>query len=107
MSDARLIASPWERMRGHWSAATWLRTIHVMTGVPIALFAAAALAGLALASIVFVWTVVVPLEPGIHDYAFVVNGGQWVPDPNAPAFEDGFGGLNSRIAVITPDRAEL
>jgi len=54
-----------------------------------------------------VWTVVVPLEPGIHDYAFVVNGGQWVPDPNAPAFEDGFGGLNSRIAVITPDRAEL
>ena len=61
MSDARLIASPWERMRGHWSAATWLRTIHVMTGVPIALFAAAALAGLALASIVFVWTVVVPV----------------------------------------------
>jgi len=50
-----------------------------------------------------IWTVVVPLEPGIHDYAFIVDGERWVPDPMAPAVEDGFGGLNSRVAVITPD----
>jgi len=51
-----------------------------------------------------IWTVVVPLEPGIHDYAFIVDGERWLPDPMAPAVEDGFGGLNSRIAVLTPDR---
>jgi hypothetical protein len=54
-----------------------------------------------------VWTVVVPLDPGIHNYAFVVDGEQWVPDPNAPAVDDGFGGLNSRLAVLAPDEAEL
>lgn len=50
-----------------------------------------------------VWTVVVPLDPGIHSYSFVVDGERWVPDPMAPAFEDGFGGVNSRVAVLTPD----
>lgn len=54
-----------------------------------------------------IWTVVVPLEPGIHNYAFVVDGERWVPDPNAPAFDDGFGGLNSRLAVLAPDDPEL
>lgn len=52
-----------------------------------------------------VWMVVVPLEPGIHSYSFVVDGAQWVPDPEAPAFDDGFGGRNSRVAVLTPDEA--
>jgi hypothetical protein len=50
-----------------------------------------------------VWTVVVPLEPGVHQYSFVVNGERWIPDPAAPAVNDGFGGVNSRIAVLTPD----
>ncbi len=50
-----------------------------------------------------VWTVVVPLDPGIHDYAFVVDGQRWVPDPLAPAVSDGFGGMNSRLAILTPD----
>lgn len=50
-----------------------------------------------------VWTVVVPLDPGIHDYAFVVDGQRWVPDPLAPAVADGFGGMNSRLAILTPD----
>jgi hypothetical protein len=54
-----------------------------------------------------VWTVVVPLEPGIHNYAFIVDGERWVADPNAPAVDDGFGGLNSRLAVLAPDEAEL
>jgi hypothetical protein len=51
-----------------------------------------------------IWTVVVPLAPGVHDYAFVVDGERWTPDPMAPAIDDGFGGLNSRLAVLSPDR---
>ena len=50
-----------------------------------------------------VWTVVVPLDPGVHDYAFVVDGERWVPDPTAPGVKDGFGGVNSRLAVLSPD----
>jgi hypothetical protein len=50
-----------------------------------------------------VWTVVVPLAPGVHTYSFVVDGERWVPDPAAPAVRDGFGGVNSRLAVLTPD----
>jgi hypothetical protein len=50
-----------------------------------------------------VWTVVVPLAPGVHDYAFVVDGERWVADPVAPAVSDGFGGVNSRVAVLSPD----
>lgn len=53
-----------------------------------------------------VWTVVVALDPGVHSYAFVIDGEQWVPDPNAPAVEDGFGGFNSRLAVLAPDEGE-
>lgn len=51
-----------------------------------------------------IWTVVVPLAPGIHAYSFVVDGQRWVPDPAAPAVEDGFGGMNSRVAVLRSDR---
>lgn len=50
-----------------------------------------------------VWTVVLPLPPGVHNYAFVVDGQQWVADPMAPAVSDGFGGVNSQLAVLTPD----
>ena len=49
------------------------------------------------------WTIVVPVTPGVHDYAFIVDGETWVADPMAPAVEDGFGGHNSRLAVLTPD----
>jgi hypothetical protein len=51
-----------------------------------------------------VWTVVVPLAPGVHEYAFIVDGRKWVPDPAAPPMPDGFGGINSRVAVLSPDR---
>lgn len=54
-----------------------------------------------------VWTVVVPLDPGIHQYSFVVDGERWIPDPAAPVVSDGFGGMNSRIAVLTPDAKSL
>jgi hypothetical protein len=41
----------------------------------------------------------VPLRPGVHDYAFVVDGERWVADPNAPQVDDSFGGTNSRISL--------
>jgi hypothetical protein len=47
-----------------------------------------------------VWTVVVALEPGVHDYAFLVDGEEWVIDPTAQAVDDGFGGTNSRLALL-------
>jgi hypothetical protein len=47
-----------------------------------------------------VWTVLVALAPGVHDYAFLVDGEQWVADPAAPAIDDGFGGVNSRLALL-------
>lgn len=46
-----------------------------------------------------VWTVTLALPPGQHTYAFVVNGQQWLPDPAAPAVEDGFGHQNSVMTV--------
>jgi hypothetical protein len=54
-----------------------------------------------------IWTVSLPLPQGVHDYVFVVDGRQWVPDPYAPRVDDGFGGTNSRIAVLTTERGEL
>ena len=53
-----------------------------------------------------VWTVIVPLPQGVHKYAFVVDGETWQPDPLAPAVDDGFGGANSQIAVLSPDVTE-
>lgn len=46
-----------------------------------------------------VWTALVPLHPGVHDYAFVVDGRRWVADPHAPQVDDSFGGTNSRISL--------
>lgn len=51
-----------------------------------------------------VWTAEVPVSVGVHDYAFVVDGARWVQDPFAQAVDDGFGGRNSRVAVLTPSR---
>jgi len=46
------------------------------------------------------WVITVPLQPGRHLYAFVLNGNQWMPDPAAPlAPEDGFGVSNSVVLV--------
>jgi Glycogen recognition site of AMP-activated protein kinase len=47
-----------------------------------------------------VWTALVPLRPGVHDYVFVVDGQRWTPDPNAPQqVDDSFGGTNSRLSL--------
>jgi Glycogen recognition site of AMP-activated protein kinase len=53
------------------------------------------------------WTVTLPLAPGVHDYAFIVNGQRWVTDPYAPAIQDGFGGSNSRITLIAGGDSRL
>jgi hypothetical protein len=46
------------------------------------------------------WTTAVPLAPGRHIYGFVVDGGEWIPDPSAPsAADDDFGLPNSVVFV--------
>jgi hypothetical protein len=46
------------------------------------------------------WSVRVPLPPGRHQYAFVVDGTQWLADPAAPVVEpDDFGTPNSVVTV--------
>lgn len=48
------------------------------------------------------WTGRVALEPGVHEYMFVIDGSEWRPDPNAISYiDDGFGQRNSVLA-ITP-----
>ena len=48
-----------------------------------------------------VWTATLTLPAGQHQYAFVVDGARWVPDPAAPTVDDGFGGgrRNSVLAL--------
>jgi len=53
------------------------------------------------------WTVTLPLNPGVHDYAFIVDGQRWVTDPYAPSIQDGFGGTNSRITLLAGDDRHL
>jgi hypothetical protein len=44
------------------------------------------------------WSARVPLEPGRHAYAFVVDGQRWVVDPLAPQTDDsGFGPTNAVV----------
>jgi 1,4-alpha-glucan branching enzyme len=46
------------------------------------------------------WTVTVKLEPGPHQYMFVVDGKKWVRDPGSPlTVSDGFGRINSLVIV--------
>jgi hypothetical protein len=53
-----------------------------------------------------VWSVLIPLRPGVHDYVFVVDGARWIPDPHAPQqVDDSFGGTNSRISLPPPGAA--
>ena len=47
-----------------------------------------------------VWTVTLPVPLGVHDYAFVIDGTKWQADPYAPQVNDGFGGTNSRLALL-------
>ena len=47
-----------------------------------------------------VWSVSAPVPAGVHRYAFLVNGEQWVADPTAPrAAGDDFGQPSSALVV--------
>jgi hypothetical protein len=48
-----------------------------------------------------VWVTTLELPIGQHQYAFVVDGERWVPDPAAPGVDDGFGRRNSIVAATT------
>lgn len=50
-----------------------------------------------------VWSTMVPLEPGVYDYTFVIDGEQMVVDPYAPRVADSFGGSNSRLFLPAPN----
>jgi hypothetical protein len=45
------------------------------------------------------WTASVPLASGRHEYAFIVDGKRWVPDPFAPTTSDEFNTSSSIITV--------
>jgi len=45
------------------------------------------------------WTATLELPAGQHQYAFVVDGVRWVPDPAAPAVDDGYGRRNSVLTL--------
>jgi len=49
-----------------------------------------------------VWAASVPLSPGRHEYAFIINGSRWVADPLAVKSSDDFGTESSVIRVGTP-----
>ena len=46
-----------------------------------------------------VWSVSLPLEAGRHEYAFVVDGERWIPDPMATRHVDEFGTESSILRV--------
>jgi len=47
-----------------------------------------------------VWAVSLPLPPGLHQYAFIVDGTRWTPDPaTSTTVTDDFGTTTSVIAV--------
>jgi hypothetical protein len=48
------------------------------------------------------WVAELALEPGTYTYMFVVNGREWVPDPDSDSYrDDGFGYKNSVLRVST------
>src|SRR5258705_767634 len=51
-------------------------------------------------------TVSVPLTPGRHEYAFIVNGSRWVADPLAVKSSDDFGTESSVIRIGSAGKSE-
>jgi hypothetical protein len=47
-----------------------------------------------------IWTGTLKLEPGRYEYMFVLDGKNWVPDPNALRYvKDGFGNKNAILEI--------
>jgi 1,4-alpha-glucan branching enzyme len=51
------------------------------------------------------WTVEVPLAPGRHRYAFVVDGEEWRPDPAAPRAPGADFGTPSSVVTVVERRS--
>lgn len=46
------------------------------------------------------WSVTLTLQPGVHQYQFVIDDKLWIADPNAThSVTDGFGNRNSILTV--------
>lgn len=52
-----------------------------------------------------VWSVSIPLAPGRHEYAFIVNGKHWVADPLSPDNRDDFGTESSVLMLAASNDA--
>lgn len=52
-----------------------------------------------------VWRVVMPLGPGKYEYKFVVNGTEWVADPDNPRVSGSYG--NSELIVSAEGEVDL
>jgi hypothetical protein len=52
-----------------------------------------------LAAVNGVWMASIPLQNGRHEYAFIVDGARWVPDPLAPTSSDEFDTKSSIVTV--------
>jgi hypothetical protein len=50
-------------------------------------------------SVAGVWSASVPVTPGRHEYAFIVDGQRWVADPYAATVHDEFGTSSSVVHV--------
>lgn len=48
-----------------------------------------------------VWSVTLPLPAGRYEYAFVVDGERWLPDPNTPRAHRGDFGLANSVITVT------
>jgi len=48
-----------------------------------------------------VWSVSLPLSPGRHEYAFIVDGKRWVVDPASVPSSDEFG-TESSVLLVSP-----
>jgi hypothetical protein len=47
------------------------------------------------------WSISIPLTPGRHEYAFVVDGKRWAPDQFASSVHDDFGTVTSVIQLAS------
>ena len=45
------------------------------------------------------WTIILPISTGRHEYRFVINNSEWILDPAAPSIDDGLEGKNSFVIV--------
>lgn len=45
------------------------------------------------------WSITITLYEGRYEYLFLIDKEKWLPDPYAPAVDDGFGGKNSVLYI--------